>query len=127
MHGRCTGTNRDGSPCSGQARPGRPWCSWHDPDLDGQRAGWRQKGGQSRSNKARARKRLPVESLTLQEVQGLLSVALKGVLTGRIEPGVANASASVARAIAALVQVGEMEARISALEEAAERSDRRPA
>ncbi len=119
MHGRCTGTNRDGSSCSGQARPGRPWCSWHDPDLDGQRARWRQKGGQSRSNKARARKQLPAESLTLQEVQGLLSVALKGVLAGRIEPGIANASANLARAIAAVAQAGEIEERIAALEAAA--------
>ncbi len=120
MHGRCTGTNRDGSPCSGQARPGRPWCSWHDPALDAQRAGWRQKGGAARSNKARAKKALPAESLTLQEVQGLLSVALKGVLTGRIEPGIANASANVARAIAAVAQAGEIEERIAALEAAAQ-------
>ena len=127
MHGRCTGTNRDGSPCSGQARPGRPWCSWHDPQLDDQRAAWRQKGGTARSNKARARKQLPAESLTLPEVQGLLSVALKGLLAGRIEPGIANASANVARAIAAVAQVGELEERLRELEAAAGVRDRRRA
>ncbi|MDP9473636.1 MAG: hypothetical protein M3Q71_23750 [Chloroflexota bacterium] len=127
MLDRCIGTNKDGGPCSAAPAPGRSYCLWHDPERAQERAGWRQQGGKSRSNKARARKQLPAESLTLPEVQALLSVALKSVLAGRIEPGVANASASVARAIAALVQVGEMEARISALEEAAERSDRRPA
>jgi len=73
------------------------------------------------------KKALPAESLTLPEVQGLLSVALKGVLAGRIEPGIANASANVARAIAAVAQVGELEERLRELEAAAGLSDRRRA
>ncbi|MDP9356417.1 MAG: hypothetical protein M3R02_14255, partial [Chloroflexota bacterium] len=78
-------------------------------------------------NRARAKKRLPAESLTLQEVQGLLSVALKGVLAGRIEPGIANASANLARAIAAVTQVAELDARIRELEVVAGIADRRRA
>ncbi len=119
MDRRCRGTNAAGQPCD--AKPVRPsgWCYWHDPALEANRAAGRRKGGAARSNKARARKQLPVEALTLPEVQGLLSVALKGVLAGRIEPGVANASANVARAIAAVAQAGEMEERIRELEAAA--------
>ncbi len=101
------------------------WCYWHDPGLEDERTEGRRKGGAARSNRARQRKQLPAESLTLPEVQGLLSVALKGVLSGRIEPGIANASANVARAIAAVAQAGEMEERLRDLEEAAGLSDRR--
>ncbi len=114
------GTNRDGGACSGQARPGRPWCSWHDPDLDSQRAGWRQKGGQSRSNRTRAKKALPAESLTLHEVQAFLSYTLKATLAGKVEPGVANAVANIARTMTTVAQAGEIEERIRELEHAAE-------
>ncbi len=120
MDRQCKGANAAGQPCD--AKPVRPsgWCYWHDPALEAERIEGRRKGGAARSNRARAKKRLPAESLTLQEVQGLLSVALKGVLAGRIEPGIANASANVARAIAAVAQAGEIEERITALEAAAQ-------
>ncbi|MDP9357795.1 MAG: hypothetical protein M3R02_21405 [Chloroflexota bacterium] len=120
MDRQCKGANAAGQPCD--AKPVRPsgWCYWHDLALEAERTEGRRKGGAARSNRARAKKRLPAESLTLQEVQGLLSVALKGVLAGRIEPGIANASANVARAIAAVAQAGEIEERITALEAAAQ-------
>ncbi len=117
---RCQATAASGQPCSATPRPGRPYCLWHDPEAGEARRELSRKGGAARSNRARAKKRLPAESLTLQEVQGLLSVALKGVLAGRIEPGIANASANVARAIAAVAQAGEIEERIAALEAAAQ-------
>ncbi len=115
MHGRCMGTNRDGTPCSGQARPGRSMCAWHDPQLATERAAWRQKGGQSRSNKARARKRLPDNAMTMQDVQVLLGVAFKGVLSGKLEPGVGTACANIARAMAQVAGVAEIEEQIAEL------------
>ncbi|MDP9470566.1 MAG: hypothetical protein M3Q71_07850 [Chloroflexota bacterium] len=127
MDRQCKGANAAGQPCD--AKPVRPsgWCYWHDPALEAERIEGRRKGGAARSNRARAKKRLPAESLTLQEVQGLLSVALKGVLAGRIEPGIANASANLARAIAAVTQVAELDARIRELEVVAGIADRRRA
>ncbi len=91
-------------------------CAWHDPQLAAERAGWRQKGGQSRSNRARAKKALPAEALTLQEVQALLGLTFKGVISGRIEPGVANAAANIARALVATREAAEFDARLAALE-----------
>ncbi|MDP9471976.1 MAG: hypothetical protein M3Q71_15145, partial [Chloroflexota bacterium] len=123
----CMGTNRDGTPCSGQARPGRSMCAWHDPQLATERAAWRQKGGQSRSNKARARKRLPAETLSLTEVEAFLSYTLKATLAGKVEPGVANAVANVARTMTTVVQAGEMEGRLRELEAAAGLRERRRA
>ncbi len=117
---RCQAITKSGSPCGATPVPGDTLCAWHSPAWAEKRREWSKQGGAARSNRARAAKRLPAESLTLAEVQGLLSVALKGVLAGRIEPGIANASANVARAIAAVAQAGEIEDRIAALEQAAE-------
>ncbi len=90
-------------------------CAWHDPQLATERAAWRQKGGQSRSNKARAKKQLPDNVLTLQEVQGLLGVAFKGVLAGRLEPNIGTALASIAKSMVAVAGVAEIEEQIAEL------------
>ena len=118
MATRCTGRNRDGGPCSGQARADG-WCMWHSPALSAERAAWRARGGANRSNKARAKRRLSDDLLSLRDVQGVLSKLLVEVTEGRAEPGVATAAASVARAIASVAQVGDLEERIRELETAA--------
>ncbi len=123
----CKGTNAAGQPCD--AKPVRPsgWCYWHDPALEAERIEGRRKGGTARSNKARAKKALPAEALTLHEVQGLLSFTLKATLAGRIEPGVANAVANVARTMTTVAQAGEVEERLRELEAVAGLTDRRRA
>ena len=115
-HGPCSGTNKDGSACSGQARPGRAWCSWHDPQLDARRAEWRRRGGVSRSNRARATKALPADLMSMPELQGALCRALRRVESGELEPGRANAMAALARAITSVVEAGEVQDRLAALE-----------
>jgi len=87
--------------------------------LNQRRAEGQRRGGAERSNQARARRRFATEALGSDQVLGLLSVALKGVLGGRIEPGVANAAANLGRAIVAVREATEVEDRISALEVAA--------
>jgi len=72
-----------------------------------------------RSNTARAKRQFVAEALDSEQVLGLLSVALRGVLGGKLEPGVANAAASLGRAIVAVREATEVEARIAALEIAA--------
>ncbi len=124
---RCQAITKSGSPCGATPVPGDTLCAWHSPAWAEKRRQWSKKGGAARSNRARAAKRLPAESLTLAEVQGLLSVALKGVLAGRIEPGVANAVANVARTMTTVAEAGELEERIRELEEAAGLTDRRRA
>ncbi len=118
--GECQGKNRGGGPCSATPRTGRTWCVWHDPDLVEQRRRWNREAGRAKSNTARAKKRLLASSMELREVDSALCLALEGVLSGQIEPGVASAAASLARAIVQVRNAGDLEERLTALELAAE-------
>jgi hypothetical protein len=53
------------------------------------------------------------------EIQGLLSKALRDVLAGNLEPGIANAAAGLSRALVTIREATTLEERISALEQAA--------
>ena len=92
---------------------------WHDPDADAERRQNAAKGGQSRSSLARLKRSLPVELLTIGDVQGVLGAVMRDLLAGKLDPPVANAAANVARAFAAIAQTGESEARVPELEEQA--------
>ena len=67
----------------------------------------------------RAKKHLPNDLMTLREVQAALSRALKRVEAGEMEAGPANAMASLARAIAVAAEAGDLEQRLTALDERA--------
>ena len=55
--------------------------------------------------------------MELPEVDAALCKALTGVLAGELEPNIGTAAATIARAITSVRQVGELEQRLSALEE----------
>jgi hypothetical protein len=63
--------------------------------------------------------------MTLRDVQALLCRALRQVERGGLEPGPANAMSSLARAIAAVAQAGDLEERLTALEAAAASTEKR--
>jgi hypothetical protein len=113
---RCSSTTKDGTPCGAAPRPGRSFCPWHDPQLVTARQTWRARGGQGKSSRRRATRNLADAALTMPEVAGLLSVALKKVATGTMEPGVGNAMANIARALVATQQAGDVEMRLAELE-----------
>jgi hypothetical protein len=126
MDSRCSGTNREGGACNAEVRPGRAWCRWHDPDLEDERAEWRRKGGQARSNAARAGKLARAAQIkTIPELQRLLSKAIDDALAGQVQATLLNAVAGAAKAIVDLGQAHELEERLAALEAAAGLSDRR--
>jgi len=116
---QCSGTNQAGQRCGAQA-----WqddlCRWHHPRLEAERGEWRRRGGEQRSNKQRAKRQLPDAILTPAELQGFIGLALRGVITGRVEPGVANAVATLARAAVAVREATEIETRLAALEATAD-------
>ena len=120
---QCQATNATGGPCGAKPQPGRSLCLWHDPQEAERRHQMSSKGGKARSNKARARKALPADPLSTEELHAWLGVVFKGVIAGKIEPGVATASATVARTMAELSKTDELEQRITNLE--AERDRRR--
>ncbi len=58
-------------------------------------------------------------TLALSEVDALLCLALKGVLAGKIEPGIATSAATVAKAITSVRSSSDLEERLAALEQRA--------
>jgi hypothetical protein len=117
--GQCAATKRDGSQCRGTSLPGKAHCFAHDPDLANARRQWTRDAGKAKSNKARMRKQLGDEVLSLGEIDSLLCVALKGVLAGKIEPGVATTAATVAKSISQLRMAADIEKRLEEVEKQA--------
>lgn len=118
MADRCQGVNKEGEPCSaGLYRDG--WCRWHHPGLKEQRRQWSVKGGENRSNKARARKLWPDDALTPDDVRSLLAHVARRTLAGELDPSVANAMCNLGRValqaheLAELVEFGR---RVEAVE-----------
>ncbi|MGI8545898.1 MAG: hypothetical protein ACR2M1_00965 [Gemmatimonadaceae bacterium] len=118
---KCTATNRDGTPCQGTALPNGTHCFAHDERLAQQRRQWAVDAGKAKSNAARMRKSLGTgaETLALSEVDALLCTALKGVLTGKLEPGIATSAATVAKSIMAIRTASDLESRLAQLEQRA--------
>src|SRR5215210_7678984 len=104
----CSAQTKNGAACSAQAwRDGL--CRWHHPALEAQRAEERRRGGQNRSNAARAKKDLPAGVMTTDELRGLVGLTIKGVLAGRVEPGIGNSVAALSRAYVAVTEAGAVE------------------
>ena len=116
MPSQCSGTNKDGRPCSAHVEEGRKWCAWHDPDREADRAAWRRKGGANRSNRIRARKQLADQVLTIGDLDALLCNALVKVAAGRMTPGIGLAMAGIAKTITSIRTAGDLERRLTALE-----------
>ncbi len=113
----CAGTTRDGKPCQSFTMTGKGYCFSHDPESSEQRRQRDLKGGHGKSTKARIRKGLGGDALTMIEVGGLLSRAIRKLEAGTIEPGTATAMATVARAFVAIQEVGAIEERLTRLEQ----------
>jgi hypothetical protein len=75
----------------------------------------RQRGGTNRSNVARASRRMPRDMKSLGE---RILQAFDRVETGELDPARAHAMARLVAAFVQLHQVGEMDARLEALETA---------
>ncbi len=116
MDTKCSGTNKDGQPCSAYVDAGQSWCRWHDPARESDRAEWRRKGGTARSNKARAKKQMSGLVLSIGDLDALLCTSLAKVATGRMEPGVGSAVATIARTITTIRTASDLEKRIETLE-----------
>jgi len=115
MASRCQATNQQGKPCG--AEPYRDGlCRWHHPALEADRKRWSAKGGSARSNKSRAAKALPTELMSTDEIAAWLTIQYRKLITGQIEPGIATASATVAKAIADIQRGAQIEERIAQIE-----------
>jgi hypothetical protein len=85
------------------------FCYWHSAETADERAEARRRGGFNKSNRARARKRLPAGVMTTDELRGVLGMTIAKVLQGTVEPGVGNSVAALSRAYIAVVEAGAVE------------------
>ena len=118
----CTGTRKDGTACTAVVLVDGSHCFAHAPGNQQGRDEARRKGGRSRSNQARLARLMPAQ---LVSVYQQLDRALADTLAGELDPRTATAAATLGRALVSVLQAGEMEARLRALEEATPQSQAR--
>ena len=116
MPDRCEAVAKNGKPCSATPAPGLTRCAWHAPEWAERRREWSVRGGKGRSNAARAKRQLPAGILTADELRGLVGLTIRGVLANKVEPGVGNSVANLARAYVAVTEATEHEERLAELE-----------
>ncbi len=116
MQHRCKATTKSGEPCSARTLPGSEWCFAHDPHRIIDIAEARRKGGQAKSNKARARKAMVDGALSPAELEGLIGVTLRAVLYGNKEPAIGNAIANLVRAAVVVRDAVAVDERLAELE-----------
>ena len=112
---RCAGTKRDNSPCTATVQPPQRFCWWHDPANAQQRRRAASKAGKAKPGRE------------LLEIKRRLSDLADDVLEGRVERGTGAVVSQVLnvylRAVSVEIkvkEVGELEERLGALEEAQE-------
>lgn len=110
----CSATRADGQPCRAYARTGRQVCTMHDPEHRAAMDAARAAGGRAGGIPAPAE---PIKLKTLDEQLAALEETIDRVRAGKEPLGVARLvlyGISLARPI---IQLGEMEERLKALEE----------
>jgi len=111
----CNGITKGGTKCRARVIPGTDWCVFHSADA-AQRKAWAAQGGANSSAQARAKKALPAEVMTIEEVTSWLGVVYRGVITKTIDPSVATAAANVARTMNELLRSQQIEERLASVE-----------
>ena len=112
---KCNGIKRDGERCTAMALDSG-LCFAHDPENRAQATAARRRGGANRSNVARATRRMPRD---LADLSRRLLEAFAEVHSGDLAPDKAHALARLAAVYVQLHSAGEVDARIEALEQAA--------
>jgi hypothetical protein len=124
MAARCSAIARSGSRCASPVLPGSAYCFVHDPAAADRRREASKKGGKARSTKARAAKQIP-EAMSAADLAGWLSLLFISVMTGRIEPKIGTACATIARTLHEVRHATELEERLAELEQRAGVTDTR--
>ena len=119
---RCEAARKDGQPCQAPALPDSPHCWAHDPWRAEQRAEARRKGGHRSAKILRLRGLVPPRLTVVYE---RLEQALTEVHGGELDPKVAQAMASLARAMVNVLTAGELEERVRRLEAGVPSKERR--
>jgi hypothetical protein len=113
-HSVCRATCRDGEPCTTPALPNDAYRFAHSPTLREKRIEARRRGGEHRATAHRLQRRMTPR---LTRVVELLESALDDAYSGALAPRQCEAVAAVARALIAAIELGELEVRLTTLEE----------
>ena len=115
----CSATTRRGQPCQAKARPGRPYCFTHDPDLAPLLAQARRRGGRLRAAQlASASPPAPRSLRSPEEVLALVEEAAALLLAGQMTERRSTALGFLAQ-VALRALDFRFEERLAALEAAA--------
>ena len=109
----CRGRRKDGRPCTSPLVGPTGYCFAHDPERAAARAAAQERGGQGRAAVVRLHRLCPPRLVPVFEA---LVQALEEVHAGTLKPAQGLAIAALARAAVAVLQAGELEARLRELE-----------
>ena len=117
----CTSTRADGKPCTARALPGSSYCFAHDPAVRQKRIEGNRRGGQAKSNAARAARQWAAigRELPDEDLPAVVKALVFAVRDGTVDPGVATCIANLAKTALQLHGDLDVERRLAALEEAA--------
>ena len=111
---KCRGSRSDGAPCASPIIAESGYCFAHDPARIEEATKARRRGGKASAAMERTRRLAPS---SLRDTYSALEAALAEVHEGRLAPPRAQAMASLARAMIAVVTAGEVEERVRSLED----------
>jgi hypothetical protein len=103
---QCSGTKRDGSPCTATVEPPQRFCWWHDPKNAAERRRAASRGGSSRPSRE------------VRTLKADLRDLIKRVESGELEPTPAN---TMLRGYSVLLEVIKLERGVYVEEELAAR------
>ncbi len=115
---KCSAPTQSGEPCKSFAVSSRGLCVSHDPEYQARKQEGSRRGGEAKANARRAARAWAAtgEQVRQEDLPAILRACLLDVRLGKIEPAVAGAIATLAKASVSLSAELELEARISALE-----------
>jgi hypothetical protein len=116
---RCAGQRPDGSRCRSWPRQGEPYCLWHSPDREDEATEARRLGGLRRRREKAVSGAYDFEGLdSVQSIRRLVEIAAIDLLG--LENSIVRSRTLISAAVAAakLLETGELEERIAALEQA---------
>lgn len=111
---KCSHLKKDGQMCGSDALPEDEQCWFHSPNRAAERQAARAKGGRERSSVRRIKKSLPAE---MGELYDRLAKALEAVEKGDMPTRRAATMATLARAMVAVLDAGQMSEKLERIEQ----------
>jgi hypothetical protein len=114
---RCSGKTAKGEPCQATPRGGSGLCLWHDPELAEAAQEARRLGGQRRKREVTVQAAYDLEGLgSIPDIRRIVEIAVTDLLGAENTVARARTLLSAAQVAAKLLETGEFEERLEAIE-----------